>query len=72
MDEKDKDKDFVASDRLQVIMPYSDYEKVVHMAQELEEMKRQFSRIQDQYSAIRGMFSECLEKIQEIQKFVKD
>ena len=69
MDEKN---DFVASDRLQVIMPYSDYEKVVHMAQELEEMKRQFSRIQDQYSAIRGMFSECLEKIQEIQKFVKD
>lgn len=69
MDEKN---DFVASDRLQVIMPYSDYEKVVHMAQELEEMKRQFSRIQEQYSAIRGMFSECLEKIQEIQKFVKD
>lgn len=68
----EKKNDFVASERLQVIIPYSDYEKMVHMAYELEELKDQFARIQEQYSAIRGMFSECLEKIKEIQEFVKD
>lgn len=67
-----KDKNFVASDKLQVILPYSEYEKVVNMAHEMEEMRKQYARIEEQYAAIRGMFNECLEKIGEIQRFVKD
>ena len=67
-----KEKDFVAPERIQVIIPYSDLEKMVNMAQELEEMKRQFTRIEEQYAAVRGMFSECIQKIQEIRDFVKD
>ena len=66
------EKDFVAPERIQVIIPYSDLEKMVNMAQELEEMKRQFTRIEEQYAALRGMFSECIQRIQEIRDFVKD
>lgn len=64
--------DFVAPDKLQVIIPYSDLEKIVKMAVKMEEMERQYKRIEEQYAAIRGMFSECLDKIREIQEFVKD
>ena len=67
-----KDKDFVASSQLQVIIPYSEYEKVVNMACEVEEIKKQYSRFEEQYAAIRGMFFECLEKIAEIRDFVTD
>lgn len=63
---------FVASDKISVIIPYSDFEKVVSMSQELEDMKKQYDRIEEQYAAIRGMFFECLEKIREIDAFVKD
>lgn len=64
--------DFVSPDRIQVIIPYSDLEKMVHMVHKMEEMHRQYKRIEEQYVAIRGMFSECLDKIREIQKFVQD
>lgn len=66
------DKNFVAPDRIQVIIPYSDLEKMANMAHEMEEMKKQYNRLCEMYSAIYGMFSECLEKIAEIRDFVKD
>lgn len=69
---KEKDHNFVASPPPYVVIPYFEYEKVVKMAHELEEMKKVMNRMDEQYAAIRGMFSECLEKIKEIQDFVKD
>ena len=67
-----KEKDFVASAPLQVIIPYSEYEKVVNMAHEVEEIKRQYGRLQEQYAAIRGLFQECLDVVREIREFVRD
>lgn len=69
---KDKEKDFVASAPPYVVIPYSEYEKVVNMAHEVEEIKAQYERLQEQYTAIRGMFGECLEKIAEIRDYVTD
>ena len=66
------DNDFVAFDKYHVIIPYSDLEKMVKVVHEMEEIKAQNKRIMEMYSAIRGMFSECLEKIGEIQALVKD
>ena len=63
---------FVSPEKFHVLIPYSDLEKMVNMAQEMEEMKRQFKRIEEQYAAVRGMFSECLDKIAEIRDYVKD
>lgn len=53
-----------------VIIPYKDLEMMVEMSKELEEIKKQYARLQDQYAAIRLMFSECLQKIKEIYDFV--
>ena len=65
-------KDFVASAPPYVVIPYSEYEKVVNMANEVIEIKRQYERLQDQYTCIRGMFAECLDKIKEIREYVTD
>ena len=67
-----EEKDFVASDKLQVIIPYSDFEKMIKAVYEMEEMKRQYARLEEQYNAIRGMFSQCLDIVQEIREYVKD
>ena len=67
-----KENNFAASPPLQVIIPYSEYEKVVNMAQKVEEIERLYVRLQEQYTAIRGMFSECLMEIRNVKDFVKD
>lgn len=66
------DKDFVAPERIQVIIPYTDLEKMVKVVSEVEEIKKQYAVLQDQYAAIKFMFSECLETVREIKKFVQD
>lgn len=66
------DDSFVASERLQIIIPYSDFEKMVKVVQEVEEIKRQYAQLQDQYAAIKFMFSQFLDSIRDIKEFVKD
>ena len=68
----DPNKNFVASPPPYVVIPYSEYEKVVNMANELIEIRQQYKRLQEQYTAIRGMFGECLDVVREIREFVKD
>lgn len=66
------DKEFCCVENYSVLIPYRDLVKIAEMAKEVELIKAQYDRLQDQYTAIRGMFSECLDKIQEIREFVKD
>lgn len=51
---------FVDPSRISVIIPYSDLEKMALMAAKMEVMEAQYKRLQERYSAIQGMFSECL------------
>lgn len=64
--------DFVSPEKYQVLIPYSDLERMVNMAQKMEQIERQQARLEEQYAAIRGMFSECLQIVREIREFVKD
>lgn len=67
-----EENNFVASERLQIIIPYSDFEKMVKVVQEVEEIKRQYAQLQDQYSAIKFMFSQCLDAVRDLKEYVKD
>ena len=58
----DDDK-FCCVENYQVLIPYKDLVKMVEVAQKVEQIELQYSRLQEQYAAIRGMFSECLDKI---------
>lgn len=64
------DEKFCCPENYSVLIPYSDLEKMVDMAKKVEQIEEQYARLQEQYAAIRGMFSECLEKIKEIREFV--
>ena len=64
------DKEFCCVENYQVLIPYSDLVKMVEVAKKVEHIERQYSRLQEQYAAIQGMFSECLDKIKEIREFV--
>ena len=62
--------EFGCVENYSVLIPYNDLVKMVEVAKKVEHIEEQYSRLQDQYAAIRGMFSECLEKIAEIRDFV--
>lgn len=64
------DENFCCPENYSVIIPYKDFVKMVEMAKKVEHIEKQYTRLQEQYAAIRGMFSECLEKIKEIRDFV--
>lgn len=61
---------FCCVDNYSVLIPYRDLEKMVDLANKVELIELQYIRLQEQYTAIRGMFSECLDKIKEIRDFV--
>lgn len=68
-----KDKElFCSPENYSVLIPYRDLVKIADMAQQVEVILAQNKRLEEQYAAIRGMFSECLQKIAEIQEWVKD
>lgn len=61
---------FCSAEKYSVLIPYSDLVKLVDVANKVESIEQQYARLQEQYAAIRGMFSECLQKIAEIRDFV--
>jgi hypothetical protein len=58
-----KDEKFCAAENISVIIPYRDIEKLVDFAHQVDEIEGQYKRLQDQFTAILGIFSECLDKI---------
>lgn len=64
------DDKFCSVENYSVLIPYEDLVKMVDLAKKVEQIELQYSRLQEQYAAIRGMFSECLDKITEIRNFV--
>lgn len=67
-----KDKNLWSVDKYSVLIPYRDLEKLMNLANDVEYIKEQNKRLEDQYVAIKGMFAECLDKIAEIRDFVGD
>lgn len=63
---------FVAPEKYHVIIPYSDLEKMMYVVKRLEKIEKNQARLDEQYAAIRGMFSECLEVVREIRDWVRD
>lgn len=64
------DEKFCSVENYSVLIPYGDLVKMVDLAKKVVYIEQQYDRLQEQYAAIRGMFSECLDKISEIRDFV--
>ena len=57
-------------DKYSVIIPYRDFENLVNVARELEEMKKLYRQQELRYAAMQDMFRECMEKIAEINRYL--
>ena len=63
---------FCGVDHYSVLIPYCDLVKIAEMAKNYEVMQAQYNRLEEQYAAMRGMFSEVLEVVREIREYVRD
>lgn len=69
---KDKEDFFVDPEKISVIIPYSYLEKMAFMVQKFDAMEKQYKHMEEMYTAIYGMWHDCLKKIGEIEKYVTD
>ncbi len=60
-------KDFVHPETYSILIPYSDFIKLVDMASKVDEMEKKYKHMEDMYVAIQEMWREALEKIADIQ-----
>ena len=63
-------KDFCSPEKLSVIIPYKDYEKLVTAALSIDELQAQINRLTDRCAAIHNLYSELLQKVAEIDRLL--
>ena len=63
---------FCCPENYSVLIPYRDLVKIADMAKNYELILAQNKRIEEQYAAMRGMFSEVLDIVRETREYVKD
>lgn len=68
----DEKSPFCAVENYGILIPYSDFIKIAEMAKNFELIEARCKHMEEMYTGIYGMFSECLDKIREIREFVAD
>ena len=61
---------FCSPENYSILIPYRDFENLVNMAAEFEEMKRLYAKMEERLAANQNMFSEVLEKVGDIYKLL--
>ncbi len=61
---------FCAADDLQVIIPYRDFEKIMELARNYDDLITRFAQVEKQLDAVRSMYREALEKIADINRYL--
>lgn len=65
-----KNKDFCCVDNFSVIIPYRELEKLLQSANKIEHIESLIDRIDERNSALQLMYSELLEKVAEIDRYL--
>lgn len=63
---------FVPAPPLYVVIPYSEYEKMVKLVQNVSAIEEDNRLLHAQYDAMHGLFLECMEKIRDVERSVTD
>lgn len=66
----DSSKGFCSADNYSVLIPYKDLEALLKIARNYDNLDRKVQRIEKQLDALRGMYSDALERIAEINKYL--
>ena len=65
-----KKKDFCRAENISVIIPYADLERLLQLANKLEEFERHIRHLEQRYSAMGLLYSEILERVAELGKML--
>lgn len=65
-----KKKEFCDPENYSILIPYRDFENLVQIARKYDEVLQVVKHQDAQLVAMRQMFSECLEKIAEINRYL--
>ena len=63
-------KDFCCVDNFSVIVPYRELEKMLQSANKIEHIEALVKRVDERNSAMQLMYSELLEKVAEIDRYL--
>ena len=63
-------KDFCCADNFSVIIPYRDLEKMLESTNKIEHIEKLFRRMDERMAAIQLMYSDLLEKVAEIDRYL--
>lgn len=67
---RDSSNGFGCADNLQVVIPYKDYEALLKVARNYDGLVSKIQRLEKQLDALRVMYSEALDRIAEINKYL--
>ena len=65
-----KNKDFCCVDNYSVIIPYKDLEKLLRFVDQYEQFDKRLRRTDEQLLALRIMYTEALQKIADLERYV--
>lgn len=64
------DNKFCCAGDFPVLIPYQDLVNLLELAKNLEQFSARLSRVDDQLTALKGMYGELLEKVAELDKLI--
>lgn len=67
---RDSSKGFCSADNFSVIIPYKDLEALLKVARNYDSLVTKIQRMDKQLDALRSMYTEALDRIAEINKYL--
>lgn len=61
---------FCSPEKYSVLIPYSDFVKLVESGKKIDILTQEYKRLLDQVDALRSMYTEALIKIGEIERYL--
>lgn len=65
-------KNFVDPSKYGVLIPYSDFSKLVEIVENYGEMEARCERMEKMYQALKSQFNECLFRLKELDRQLQD
>lgn len=61
---------FCCPEKFSVVIPYSDFVKLVETGKKVDQISKDYKILVDQVQALRCMYTEAIEKIGEIERYL--
>ena len=66
----DSSKGFCSADNFSVLIPYKDLEALLQCARKCDTLEKKIQRMEKQIDALRGMYTEALDRIADINRYL--